>query len=516
MKYLSVAEMIKIEKAADARGHSYSAMMEAAGRGLAVVIHEEYALLAGKRITALVGSGNNGGDALVALDYLISWGWNGSVLLYRQREDEDELINRVLARHGRVLDCIDFPLGIEIINEEIITAKVVMDGVLGTGIKLPLRKPLGQLLSHTKTLISELNPRPEVVAVDCPSGMDCDSGGIDPACLPADMTVTMAAVKQGLLRYPAYDFVGKLKMVGIGLPEDLPEIVNISREIVTREWVKQVLPERPSNAHKGDFGTALIIAGSVNYPGAAILAGQSAYKIGAGLVTMAVPEIIYSEAISKLLEATWVILNDQDGGISSSSIPKVKDAIIRSTACLFGPGLGNKESTRKFLEKLFEIKELPPLVIDADGLRLLSHLEDWQDLIPSRSVLTPHPGEMAILTGLSVEDIQSDRVYIAEKYAKEWEQILVLKGAHTVISEPGGKTMILISANSALSKAGSGDVLAGIITGLTAQGMPPFRAAASGSWIHAMAGSAALVKIGNPAAVLAGDISESIAEVIPD
>ena len=128
-------------------------------------------------------------------------------------------------------------------------------------------------------------------------------------------------------------------------------------------------------------------------------------------------------------------------------------------------------------------------MIDADGLRLLSHLEDWQDLIPSRSVLTPHPGEMAILTGLSVEDIQSDRVYIAEKYAKEWEQILVLKGAHTVISEPGGNTMILISANSALSKAGSGDVLAGIITGLIALGMPPFTAAASGSWIHAMSGT---------------------------
>ena len=321
MKYLSVAEMVAVEKAADALGHSYSAMMEAAGRGLAEVIHEEYSHLGEKRITALVGSGNNGGDALVALDYLIQWGWRGSVILFRPREDEDDLINRVLSRNGRVLDCSDFPDGNELMNEEIITANVVLDGVLGTGVKLPLRKPLDQLLGHTKTLISKLNPRPEVVAVDCPSGMDCDSGKIDPACLPADITVTMAAVKQGLLRYPAYDYVGKLIMVDIGLPADLPEIDNISREIITREWVKEVLPKRPSNAHKGDFGTALIIAGSVNYPGAAILAGKSAYKIGAGLVTMAVPEVMYSEAINKLLEATWVVLNDQEGGISFSSIP---------------------------------------------------------------------------------------------------------------------------------------------------------------------------------------------------
>ena len=516
MKYLTVDEMIKVEKAADARGHSYADMMEAAGRGLAEIIQDVYGYLPEKRITALIGSGNNGGDALVALEYLITWGWKASGIVIRSRDPEDPLINRVVAQGGNILEFTELPSNPDPLMEEILSAGVLLDGVLGTGIKLPIRKPLGQVLSYLKSLLNESEKRPYIVAVDCPSGMDCDSGEVDQACMPADLTVTMAGVKQGLLRFPAYNYVGELRMVDIGLPEDLPEMNDIQREVVGLEWVKGNLPRRPLDSHKGTYGTALIIAGSVNYPGAALLAGEASYRAGTGLVNMAVPESIYSGLIGVLPEATWLELDDQGGGISSGGVSQVAGVLDQATACLIGPGFGRRDSTREFLQGFFNLKDLPPLVIDADGLKLTSGIKDWVDLLPERCVLTPHPGEMAFLTGMTTAEIQEDRLGTAERFSKEWNQVLVLKGAHTVISQPGGKSMILISADPALARAGSGDVLAGVITGLIAQGVQPFEAAACGAWIHAQAGSLAADLVGSPAAVLAGEICAVIGSVLPD
>ncbi len=510
MKYVSVEEMISIEKAADAQGHTYQAMMEIAGKGLAEVIQEKYNHLPGKRVTALVGSGNNGGDALVALDYLLSWGWQTSALLFRNRPPQDELIKRVEERGIRILNCSEYPQSKGTIQSEISAAEILLDGVLGTGVKLPIREPLSSLLNTVQAQITDSGIKPVVIAVDCPSGMDCDTGEVDQTCLPANLTVTMAAVKQGLLRFPAVNYVGDLRMVEIGLPPGLSEVENISREVIESDWVMDILPERSLDAHKGSFGTVLVIAGSENYPGAAILAAQSAYRIGAGLVTLAVPETIYHGVIGAIPEATWLVLHDQDGAIASSAAEQINKSLKRPTACLIGPGLGIHKSTGEFLGKVLQFKALPPLVLDADGLRLIADMKNWSKNIPSGSVLTPHPGEMSFLTGLSVDEIEVDRIGIAETYARKWNQILVLKGAHTVIADPGGPSKILASANPALARAGTGDVLAGIITGLIAQGVAPFEAAAGGAWIHAKAGSIAEMKIGNPAAVLAGDVSMAI------
>ena len=516
MKYVSVEEMISIEEAANAAGYSYQAMMEAAGRGLADVIQKEFGHSAQKMITALVFSGNNGGDALVALDYLLSQGWQASALLFRKRSPHDPLMKRVRDNGGMILDCSEYPQSCDSIQQELAEADFILDGVLGTGIKLPIREPLDDLLGFVKKEVDGLRKKPPIIAVDCPSGIDCDSGEAAQTCLRADLTVTMAAVKQGLLRFPAYDYLGDLQLVEIGLPDGLPEMENIGREVIETEWVKQILPERPLNAHKGIFGTALIIAGSVNYPGAAILAGESAYRIGAGLVTMAVPKTIYSGVIGNIPEATWIQLDDLDGAISSSAIEQIKGALKRPTACLIGPGLGINYCSRDFLNKVLRLKDLPPLVLDADGLRLAAKIKNWQGAIPAGSVLTPHPGEMSYLTGIPADEIQRDRVGIAEKYAQDWDQILVLKGANTVIADPGGQTKILEAAHPALARAGSGDVLAGIITGLIAQGISPFEAAAGGAWIHARAGVIAAGEKANSASVLAGDISDAIGQVVSD
>jgi hydroxyethylthiazole kinase-like uncharacterized protein yjeF len=514
MKYLSVSEMIGIEKAADAAGHSYSAMMEAAGKGLAELIHERYGSQVGRTVTALVGSGNNGGDALVALDYLLTWGWTAGVILLRERPESDPLFQRIVDRGATLNNFLDPAQSTIDLQSEIMGSDLLIDGVLGTGIKLPLRPPLDLLMRSVKEVLAGAENKPVIVAVDCPSGMDCDTGQVSPVCLRADLTVTMAAVKAGTLQFPAYEYLGELEVVDIGLPAGLLEYDRITREVIEEEWVRSRLPERPPDAHKGTFGTSLIVAGSEEFPGAAVLAGRSAYRIGSGLVTMAVPQGIYQGLIKTLPEATWLVLPEQSGGIAEEAGDLIKGAIDKPTACLIGPGFGIRSGTGKFLEEVLRLERLPPLVIDADALRLLSSIPNWQNMLPRDCVLTPHPGEMSVLTGLPVDKIQENRVEIAEKYAQRWEKIVLLKGAHSVIAAPDGRTKILISANPALARAGSGDVLAGMITGLIAQGLEPFDATAAGCWIHARAGEMAEVTKGSSASVLAGDISDSIGQAM--
>ncbi len=514
MKYLSVSEMIGIEKAADAAGHSYPAMMEAAGKGLAELIHERYGSQVGRKVTALVGSGNNGGDALVALDYLLTWGWTAGVILLRERPESDPLFQRIVDRGATLNNFLDPAQSTIDLQSEIMGSDLLIDGVLGTGIKLPLRPPLDLLMRSVKEVLAGAENKPVIVAVDCPSGMDCDTGQVSPVCLRADLTVTMAAVKAGTLQFPAYEYLGELEVVDIGLPAGLLEYDRITREVIEEEWVRSRLPERPLDAHKGTFGTSLIVAGSEEFPGAAVLAGRSAYRIGSGLVTMAVPQGIYQGLIKTLPEATWLVLPEQSGGIAEEAGDLIKGAIDKPTACLIGPGFGIRSGTGKFLEEVLRLERLPPLVIDADALRLLSSISNWQNMLPRDCVLTPHPGEMSVLTGLPVDKIQENRVEIAEKYAQRWEKIVLLKGAHSVIAAPDGRTKILISANPALARAGSGDVLAGMITGLIAQGLEPFDATAAGCWIHARAGEMAEVTKGSSASVLAGDISDSIGQAM--
>ena len=515
MKFVNVHEMKLIERAADLAGQSYDAMMEQAGKGLAGEIETRYGNIPAKAVTALVGSGNNGGDALVALVYLQRWGWKTTALLCKKRPETDPLRGRIRECGGRLVDWWSGGKTDAEIDQEVLGASLIIDGVLGTGIKLPLRDPIKTLLGKIKARLEKPGKKPIIVAVDCPSGIDCNTGQVDPVCIEANLTVTMAAVKKGMFEFPAYTYIGELVVVDIGLPEELPELSAITREVITGDWVKSVLPERPLDGHKGIFGTTLVIGGSVNYPGAAILAGESAYHAGTGLVNIAIPSEIYEGVISTLPEATWIKLDDHNGAIRKSALAQIKDALERPTACLVGPGLGLEKETSDFLKGLFLLDSLPSMVIDADGLTLSKGLDGWPSILPKNSILTPHPGEMAFLTGKSVEEIQTDRIGYAEEYSREWNQIVILKGAHTVVAAPDGKTRIYQGANPALARAGSGDVLAGIIAGLLAQGLSPLEAASAGVWVHGQAGKLAEEKKGSSAAVLAGDICRAIGEILP-
>jgi len=275
------------------------------------------------------------------------------------------------------------------------------------------------------------------------------------------------------------------------------------------------LPDRPLNAHKGTFGTVLIVAGSVSYTGAALMAGKAAYRVGTGLVTLAVPEPLHAALAGQFPEATWAVLPHESGFISSQAVGVLKNNLDRATALLIGPGFGLEDPTRKFVENILPEIKLP-VVFDADGLKLLSQVEDWHEKIPAPAVLTPHPGEMSVMTGLSKDEIQNNRQEIALKYAREWDHILILKGAFTVIASPDGRMTIIPVASPTLARAGTGDVLAGLIVGLRAQGLEAYEAAVAGAWIHARAGLEAGLRLGGSASVLAGDVLEAVPAVLAE
>lgn len=536
MRLVTVSQMQAIEKEADAGGLTYDQMMENAGQGLADIILGLYVGDETSEIIGLVGPGNNGGDTLVALSTLAAQGWKARAYLVKRKKDD--LVKRFLEAGGEVLSR-ENPF--EQLAEAIETADVFLDGIFGTGIKLPLKKDVAEFLSEVNDVLDGLDEPPLIIAVDCPSGVDCDTGEVANEAIAANLTVTMAAVKQGMLQLPAFEYVGDLKVVDIGLPNDLSSFTDIKTEVADEESVAALLPERPLDSHKGTFGTALIAAGSVNYTGAVLLAGEAAYRVGAGLVTLAVPAPLHGALSGRFPEATWVLLPHELGVIARDASEVFAKNLERATALLIGPGFGTEDTTKEFIENLLKGKvlarkatarigfvrqesekkeeknsELPPMIFDADGLKLLAKIPDWYKLLPAPAILTPHPGEMAVLTGLSKEEIQADRQEIAAKYAREWGHVVILKGAFTVVAAPDGRMTVIPVASPALARAGTGDVLAGLIVGLRAQGLEAFEAAVAGAWIHAQAGLYAADDLGTTASVLAGDVLNSVSDVLSD
>jgi NAD(P)H-hydrate epimerase len=511
-KFLSVAEMIAVEQAADASGHTYHRMMAHAGASLAKEITAAYSHLREQKILALVGSGNNGGDALVAISLLQEQDWHTKAYLTDPREN-DPLVAEYLKQGGEIIS-LENDSDLNQLPALVATTELILDGLLGTGIQLPLRAPMPDLLTAVNQAIDDCEIKPHVVAVDCPSGVDCDSGEADPNCIPADLTVCMAAVKQGLLKLPAFGLLGNLVVGEIGLPPGLPQWGKITRQVLDHTILRK-LPPRPLSAHKGTFGTALVIAGSRNYAGAPALAGKAAFRSGTGWVNLAVADEIQLGLVAAFPEATWMPLPSENGVISETASEVVKNSLTKETAILIGPGLGQEYTTQKFIKTLLD-PNLPPLVIDADGLKLCAKIDNWWEKLPKDAILTPHPGEMSILSRVPVDQIQQERVDIAEKFADQWGHVVVLKGAFTVVAAPGGQTAILPVATPALARAGTGDVLAGIIVGLRAQGMSAFDAACAGVWLHAEAGMLAAEEVGSTAGVLAGDLIDMLPWLLPE
>ncbi|MDP6225680.1 MAG: NAD(P)H-hydrate dehydratase [Anaerolineales bacterium] len=527
-KIATVKQMRALEAAADSHGVSYARMMELAGAAVFETVRARVEALSGARVVILAGLGNNGGDGLVAGRLLAEAGAIVQLFTLSPRDSGDENLRKALRAGVEVDDCKS-DAGRKQFGGVMRGADVFVDALFGTGARLPIKGRAADLLAAAG---AALRGREGVlrVAVDCPSGFDCDSGALDENLLPADVSVTFGAAKVGQFLFPGADALGELVLADIGWPPDLPALAGVDLELASAAQVGAMLPKRLRDAHKGTFGAALVVAGSVNYAGAAYLAAAGAYRVGAGLVTVGAPGGIHSVLATLLPEATWLILPSDMGVISAGGAGVLQDALSRADALLLGPGWGTEKPTAGFLSTLL-LEEgaagigrigfgaergastetpgpasLPPTVVDADGLKLLAALPHWPRLLPAPAVLTPHPGEMAHLTGLSKDEIQADRVAVARRFADEWGHVLVLKGAFTVVAAPDGSATLQPFATAALARAGTGDVLAGLITGLLAQGLRAYPAAVAGAFLHGLAGELAATEVGAQASVLARDV----------
>lgn len=331
-----------------------------------------------------------------------------------------------------------------------------------------------------------------VVAVDCPSGLNCDTGALDPAALPANLTVTFAYPKWGQLQFPGAGAVGLLAVTDIGTPPALGE--GIKAELIETGNVRAWLPARPINAHKGAFGRALIAGGSLRYTGAAALCAAAAARAGAGLVTLAIPAPLHAALAGALPEITWLPLPGPGGAHTAAGAAELAAESAGYDALLIGPGLTTADDARGFVLGFFGEGGLAAqtwqgrTVVDADALNILATTPGWPARLPPHSILTPHPGEMARLTGMTIAEVEARRIENARRYAAEWGHVVLLKGAHTVVAAPDGQTGVLPFALPTLATAGSGDVLAGAIVALLAQGLAPYEAAVTGAYLHGQAG----------------------------
>ena len=509
MKIVTVEQMRRIEDKCASQGTSTNVLMENAGLEIAKEARRALGPVAGIRVLVLVGPGNNGGDGLVAARHLRRWGAEVTAyLVLRALEDDPKL--RLAEEAGVVIRAGSDGSCTDALDSELARARLVIDAVLGTGRARPLEGPIAAVMLRLGKAKSRRAGQMLVLALDLPTGMDADTGQLDQASPPADVTVALGYPKRGHFEFPAAASLGTLRVANIGIPEHLAEDIEI--ELLTDEWVRERLPERPLGGHKGTFGHALIVAGSTHYVGAAYLASQGAARVGAGLVTLASPKGVYPNLASKLTEVIHLPLpEDDDGRFHPEAADLVKEQLRHYTSMVVGCGFGRSAGLASFIKKLLLEEAQPPVpvVIDADGLNNLSTIDGWWKDLTSPAVLTPHPGEMSTLSGVTTADVQARRIGTVVEWSARWGHVLTLKGAFTAIAGPEGRCKVSPFANPGLASGGTGDVLSGVIGGLLAQGLSPEDAACCGVYLHGAAGEVVRQQMGDRG-TLAGDLLKAL------
>lgn len=504
-KVVSVEEMRDLERRASDMGLPGPALMENAGRAVSDAVRDHFPGLG--HVLVLVGPRNNGGDGLVAARHLSDAGYGVTVYAVN-RPPTGDAKDSLLRQRGVHLLSLANDADLGRFDAALASADVVLDGILGTGRSRPLGGPLATLLDRVNQWRTA--GRGQVIAVDVPTGVDADTGAADPHAVRADRTVALGFPKRGLLFGPAVEHVGALDVADIGIPAELA--VSLSVDYVTVSAVGALLPERGRDSNKGTHGRALILAGSGRYTGAPVLAALGAERVGAGLVTLGCPASIQPSLAAHTLETTFLPLPDDGRAeFTPAALPTLGEHLADYRAVLVGPGIGRSASTAAFLEGLMPRLEAArlPVVIDADALYWLSETERFWERLSRNAVLTPHPGEMArLLRGT----VPTDRIDAAWRAADDWNCVVVLKGAYTVVGRPSGggaRAAVLPFANPALATAGTGDVLAGVIVGLLAQRLNRFDAAVAGGFIHGLAGELIRREIG-VAGALAGEVANRV------
>lgn len=525
MKLAYTQQMRDLEAAAVAAGQTWAGLMEQAGTGVAQTILAQLDDAHARRALILVGPGNNGGDALVVARHLAQAGLQPQLYLWRRIYRDDDL-NWQLCRQLGLPETFaaDDPEQDTLVHL-LQSADYVVDGLLGMGTQRPVADLLAAIV-QTVNRVRAARPDLQIVSIDLPTGIQSDSGAVLDHAIRADLTVATGLAKRGLLCQPGRSYAGRIALAPIQLVAEHVEA--IMSETIDSALASRLLPARPADSHKGTYGKAMVVAGSILYPGAAILASAAAARVGAGIVTLASGRSVLLTP-GRIPEVTLRPLPESDGVLNEAAADEVLKHLDGYRALLVGPGLGSEPPTREFIKRLLAIEpprhrsgigfrlasgqeqplstdtrpDLPPTVLDADALNHLSNLDAWWEHVPAgRCVLTPHPGEMKRLLALESFD---DPVKLASEAAERWQQIVVLKGATTIIADPSGRTVLHDAANPALATAGTGDVLAGAIVGLLAQGVAPFDAAALGVYLHSAAGRLVRDEFGD-AGALASDL----------
>lgn len=505
MKLVTGTEMRAIEASVFAAGETASALMEVAGREVALAIQGHLGSARARRVVVLVGPGNNGGDGLVAARHLHDAGAEVVVYLLAPRHPDDSVLLEVRSRDLEVISPSD-GTRLDSFAESVERADAIIDAVLGAG----RRRPLEGVIADALALLGRR--RSPLFAIDLPSGVDPDTGAADPQAARADVTLSLGFAKLGLYSWPGSSYAGKVNVLDIGFAATIAD--EIKTVLLTSDWAREQLPERSGQSNKGTFGRVLIVAGSTNYTGAAVLAALGALRSGAGLVTLAGIAQVRAAVAAQLPEVTYLPLPESDGTVAIDSGDVVVGSLASYDVLLIGPGLGQSANAQTLVSGVLSDPAAGSIatVVDADALNCLAKVSGWSALLNQGAILTPHPGEFARLCRLTISEVQADRLALARSRAQEWRQTVVLKGAHTVIAEPEGQALVSSSANAGLATAGTGDVLAGTIAGLAAQGVKPFGAAALGAFLHSSAADLYQNEYG-ASGLLASELGAGIARV---
>ena len=513
MKIVTSEQMRRIEERSEQAGVSTDTLMENAGLAVAERARRHLGSVEGVHVVVLVGSGNNGGDGLVAARHLHEWRARVTAYICRDRRADDSKLNAIRDQGIPIIHASNDE-GLDLLRETLESARLVIDAVLGTGRARPIEGTLKDVLVElggAKDRRRELS----ILALDMPSGLDADTGAVDPVCPTADVTVTLGYPKVGLYMFPGAQHTGHVEISDIGVPPGLDDDIHL--ELMTRQWARAALPTRPISAHKGTFGSTMVVAGSASFVGAAYLAATAAARSGAGLVTMAIPQSIQNAVAAKATEPTYIPLPESSPGVYASQAADILlDSLHSYDSLLVGCGMGQAPATMELLERLlYSGAPLPPIVVDADALNFFAGSQDpaWWERMRSGAVVTPHPGEMARLSSASISAVEADRTNNAIQSAAKWNKVVVLKGAYTVVASPSGQARLSPFANPGLASAGTGDVLAGTIAGLLAQGLGLEDGAALGVHVHAVAGELVRDDIGDTG-MLASDVLGALPRAI--
>lgn len=486
MKLLTAAQMRELDRTAiEDIGIPGIALMENAGRGAAEMLHRHYAELFPGPLLILAGRGNNGGDGYVMARHLLNWGWQVRTLVLAEADAirGDAAVNLSALRQMQgdvrfVPDAVQLEKALATAGE----VRLLVDALFGTGLSAAVTGHYGRAIDWINT--SGL----PVLAVDIPSGIDATFGQILGKAVRAELTSTFACAKLGQALHPGVGHCGRLEVLDIGIPAALLAATGDDALLVDAAMAASLLPPRPVTGHKGTFGHLLVVAGAAGKTGAAALTAEGGMRIGSGLVTLACPASSQEILAVKLTEVMTTALAEVDGTLSLQALDQIRLLWSDKKALAIGPGIGQAEETSALVRRL--VRECPlPLVIDADGLNALGCRPEFLSQCPPlQAVLTPHPGEMARLTGMSVVEVEADRVGVARRFAVDHAVTLVLKGARTVIAFPDGQVRINANGNPGMASGGMGDALTGMIGGLLAQGLTPPAAAVLGVYLHGLAG----------------------------